>query len=69
MKCIRAYTSNSKGFVFVRQKVAEYINQRDQIDDADPNHIYLTNGASEGVRQALSMLITSANDGIMIPIP
>ncbi len=29
----------------------------------------MTNGASEGVRTAFTMLIRNSNDGVMIPIP
>jgi alanine transaminase len=46
-----AYTSNSKGYTHVREKVAEFIGKRDYLE-ADFNNIYITNGASEGVRTA-----------------
>ena len=36
---------------------------------ADPEAIYLTDGASKGVQAALRMLIGAPSDGIMIPIP
>jgi aspartate/methionine/tyrosine aminotransferase len=65
---IGAYTGNSKGYQIVREKVAQYISQRDGVE-ANPNHIYMTNGASEGVRTAFSMLIRDSKDGVMIPIP
>jgi len=54
-----AYTSNSKGFQYARDQIAQFIAQRDNIpvSNVDPNNIYLTNGASEGVRTAFSMLI------------
>jgi aspartate/methionine/tyrosine aminotransferase len=45
-----AYTGNSKGYDYVREKVAEFIKNRDGVPTTDPNNIYLTNGASEGVR-------------------
>jgi aspartate/methionine/tyrosine aminotransferase len=45
-----AYTSNSKGYNYVREKVAEFIKERDGVPSTSPDHIYLTNGASEGVR-------------------
>jgi len=35
----------------------------------DVNNIYLTNGASEGVKLAFKMLIRDQKDGIMVPIP
>lgn len=48
---IGAYSANSKGFKFIRNKVAEFIRKRDgNADmDIDVNDIYMTNGASEGV--------------------
>lgn len=64
-----AYTSNSKGFQYAREKVAEFINKRDNLTNADAKNIYLTNGAGEGVKLAFNMLIRGGNDGIMIPIP
>ena len=48
---IGAYTSDSRGHNFVRKSVAEFIEKRDgPAVQADFNNIYLTNGASEGVR-------------------
>jgi len=63
-----AYTGNSKGYAYVREKVADFIGKRDGVK-ANPNHIYITNGASEGVRTAFNLLIRNSNDGVMIPIP
>ena len=62
-----AYTE-SKGFRFVREAVAEFIAARDGIA-ADPEAIYLTDGASKAVQSALRLLISDARDGILIPIP
>ena len=45
-----AYTGNSKGWMHVRETVAEFINRRDGVSDANADTIYLTNGASEAVR-------------------
>jgi aspartate/methionine/tyrosine aminotransferase len=64
-----AYTSNSKGFQYAREKVAEFINKRDNVSNADAKNIYLTNGAGEGVKLVFNMLIRGGNDGVMIPIP
>ena len=48
---IGAYTSDSRGHGFVRQSVADFIERRDgPAVQADFQNIYLTNGASEGVR-------------------
>ena len=65
---IGAYTGNSKGYQFVREKVARFISERDGVQ-ADPNNIYMTNGASEGVRTSFNLLIRKESDGVMIPIP
>jgi aspartate/methionine/tyrosine aminotransferase len=46
----------------------EFIQRRDGIS-ADPDAIYLTDGASKGVQTALRMLIADPEDGIMVPIP
>lgn len=68
-----AYTE-SKGERFIREAVAEFINKRDGFEtsgeeSADPEKIFLTSGASEGVKYVIDLLIAQPNDGIMIPIP
>ena len=68
-----AYTE-SKGMRFVREAIARFIDQRDDYPrsggtPADPQKIFLTGGASEGVKFVLDLLIAKKNDGIMIPIP
>jgi aspartate/methionine/tyrosine aminotransferase len=69
-----AYTE-SKGPLFIREAIARFIDRRDLREGgvsgmpADPESIFLTTGASEGVRFLLELLITDKNDGIMIPIP
>ena len=60
--------SESKGVRFIREAVAAFIRERDGIA-ADPEAIYLTDGASKGVQTALRILISGPQDGIMIPIP
>jgi len=60
--------SESKGVRLIREAVADFIRERDGID-ADPESIYLTDGASKGVQAALRILISRPQDGIMIPIP
>mgnify|MGYP001019794412 FL=1 len=65
--------SESKGIRFVRNAISDFIKSRDSFDGveqtADPEHIYLTDGASKGVQAALTLLIAEKNDGILIPIP
>jgi aspartate/methionine/tyrosine aminotransferase len=68
-----AYTS-SKGPEFIRETVSTFINERDGVDSAsslasDPEQVFLTNGASEGVTSVLELLISGPKDGVMIPIP
>lgn len=65
-----AYTGNSKGFECVRESVAKFIEERDgPAVKADINNIFLTNGASEGVRIAFTILLRDQLDGVMVPIP
>jgi len=60
--------SDSKGVRLIREAVAAFIRERDGIE-ADPEAVYLTDGASKGVQGALRILISGPQDGIMIPIP
>lgn len=62
-----AYT-HSKGVPAIRKHVAEFIEQRDGVP-ADPEHIYLTSGASAGVSAVMSVLVENSNTGVLIPIP
>jgi aspartate/methionine/tyrosine aminotransferase len=62
-----AYTE-SKGLRFVRQAIAAFIHRRDGIP-ADPEQIFLTDGASKGVQSVLRLLVDGPSDGVMIPIP
>jgi aspartate/methionine/tyrosine aminotransferase len=65
--------SDSKGMAFVREAVARFIQTRDSDSAcpvaADPEHIYLTDGASKAVQAVLRLLIAGPMDGIMTPIP
>eukprot|EP00929_Paragymnodinium_shiwhaense_P019606 TRINITY_DN13311_c0_g1_i1.p1 TRINITY_DN13311_c0_g1~~TRINITY_DN13311_c0_g1_i1.p1 ORF type:complete len:544 (-),score=81.56 TRINITY_DN13311_c0_g1_i1:296-1834(-) len=64
---IGAYTDSS-GLLLVRQQIAAFLEKRDGFP-ADVNRIYLTTGASEGVKRCISALITNEKCGIMIPRP
>ena len=65
--------SEGNGFTFVREAIAEFINKRDNASEtgiyANPDTIFLTNGAGEGAKYIIDLLISDPNDGIMIPIP
>ncbi len=68
-----AYTE-SNGARFVREAVAAFIDRRDGRGPGDalaanPDHIFLTGGASVAVRHLIDQLIAGPRDGIMIPIP
>ena len=68
-----AYTE-SNGPLFIREAIAEFINKRDGFDSSsgvssNPDNIFITNGASEGAKYIIDLLISGKNDGIMIPIP
>lgn len=65
---IGAYTQ-SQGLSVVRESIAHFIEQRDGIGPADPNNIFLTNGASSAVDYLFRIAITSQKDGILVPIP
>lgn len=69
---IGAYT-HSQGLATVRNTVCDFICERDGFTRSDgvicPEDIFLTNGASPGIRNVLQALIADPMDGIMIPIP
>ncbi|KAH9167066.1 alanine aminotransferase [Lactarius sanguifluus] len=60
--------SHSQGVPFIRKNVANFIQERDGYP-SNPNHIFLTAGASAGVTLLISMLISNPRSGILIPIP
>lgn len=61
--------SHSKGVEVVRKEVASFIEARDGGHAADPEHIFLTDGASPAVQMGLKALIADETVGVMIPIP
>ncbi|KZV62151.1 transaminase [Peniophora sp. CONT] len=60
--------SHSMGVPFIRKNVAKFIEERDGYP-ADPDHIFLTAGASAGVTLLLTILLHGPKTGILIPIP
>lgn len=62
-----SYT-NSQGIKIIRDQVAAFIEQRDGYK-ADPDNIFLTDGASAGVKSILQALIRDSLDGVLVPIP
>ena len=79
-QAVGAY-SNSQGMITCREEVANFITQRDETFDnpANPENIFLGNGASDGVRNVMQSLVRAPfdkesgqklyNDGCLVPIP
>jgi alanine transaminase len=61
--------SHSKGVKSFRVDVANFMQNRDDGVPADPEDIFLTNGASAGIGMVLNALIANENCGVMLPIP
>ncbi|KAL4095758.1 hypothetical protein PRIC1_009130 [Phytophthora ramorum] len=59
---------HSKGSGVVREEVARFLQRRDG-HPADPEDIYLTDGASPAVQNSLLALIRNEDDAILAPIP
>ncbi|KAH0921726.1 hypothetical protein HID58_021744 [Brassica napus] len=66
-KATGAY-SHSQGIKGLRDAIAAGIEARDGLP-ADPNDIFMTDGASPGVHMMMQLLISSEKDGILCPIP
>jgi alanine transaminase len=66
-----AYT-DSQGIAAVRQEVADFIEARDG-HSSDPSNIFLTDGASMGVKNVMQLLLRTPSsgfrDGVLCPIP
>ncbi|RZC85319.1 hypothetical protein C5167_041501 [Papaver somniferum] len=60
--------SHSQGVKCLRDAVAAGIAARDGFP-ADPNDIFLTDGASPAVHMMMQLLISSEKDGVLCPIP
>ncbi|XP_022152657.1 alanine aminotransferase 2-like [Momordica charantia] len=60
--------SHSQGIKGLRDTIAAGIEARDGYP-ADPNDIFLTDGASPAVHMMMQLLIRSEGDGILCPIP
>jgi len=63
-----SYTA-SLGIPLVRESVARFIHEQDNVPKPDIKNIFLTEGASQGVHMIIQMLISDPKDSIMIPIP
>lgn len=66
-----AYT-DSAGLEVVRKDIADYIARRDDGVPASPDDIFLTTGASSGIKIVMELLLNGPGQkpaGFMIPIP
>jgi alanine transaminase len=65
-----AYT-HSQGPIAFRKDICSFIEERDGLEEgsADPDTIFMTNGASSGIEMILNALIADESCGVMIPIP
>ena len=63
--------SHSKGIFGIRCDIADFITARDGHPESpcDPESIYMTDGATVGVKEIIETLIHDEKCGIMIPIP
>ena len=65
---VGSYTP-SKGILGIRREVAAFVERRDGFA-VDPECIFLTNGASEGIRRVLEMLFyPGCQDAVLLPVP
>ncbi len=64
--------TDSQGMVSVREDIASFLKKRDGYE-ANTGNIFVTNGASEGVRLCMQTITRSATsghkDGVLTPIP
>lgn len=68
-----AYT-HVQGYEFVRRNIAEFITIRDRarnpsLPPANPDNIFITDGATTGIHFLLQCLIGDDKDALLLPIP
>jgi len=56
-KSLGSYTE-SQGIITIREDIANYIQERDGYP-ANPNDIYLCNGASDGIKTVIKLLMNT----------
>ncbi|KAA8498084.1 Glutamate--glyoxylate aminotransferase 1 [Porphyridium purpureum] len=59
---------DSRGNALVRKQVADFITRRDGFP-ADPDSVFLTDGAGVGITLCMRTAIRGRHDGVMMPIP
>ncbi|ODQ61794.1 hypothetical protein WICANDRAFT_25680 [Wickerhamomyces anomalus NRRL Y-366-8] len=62
--------SHSQGVQYIREQIAHFITKRDGGAISLPENIYLTGGASDGVKAVFEVILDGERtSGVMIPIP
>ena len=54
---VGSYT-DSTGLSIVKKDIAKYIEERDAGVPSNPDHIFLTTGASDGIKLVIELLLT-----------
>ena len=68
---VGSYT-DSTGLAIVKKDVAKYIEERDEGVPSNPDNIFLTSGASDGIKLIIELLLTDKSSkpaGFLVPIP
>lgn len=68
---IGSYT-DSAGLEVIRKDIAAYMEERDGGVKANSDNIFLCNGASEGIKSIMKLLVSGRDEpraGIMLPVP
>lgn len=60
--------SHSQGVPAIRESVAKFLERRDGYS-ANPEHIFLSAGASSGVNTLMNVICARPETGILVPIP
>lgn len=60
---------DSRGNSYIRNEIKTFIERQPNVKVESIDNIFITNGASESVRNILTTLIRGPQDGIMVPIP
>lgn len=61
--------SHSQGRLPFREDIAKFIEERDGGVPSNPEHIYMSNGASSAIEMTMDILLNGPDAGIMTPIP
>ena len=60
---------DSRGNSHIRNEIKDFIERQSNVKVESIDNIFITNGASESVRNILTSIIRGPHDGVMVPIP